>query len=156
MSNLSDLLRALRHHWARQELDTGKPASEAELLAWEQRYGVRLPSDLRAYFRELNGTARHQQFDREWDEDMIRFYPLEDFRPLGEETPDTAVPNATDFFVFADYSIWAWGYAIRLMPAEAAGEVHVVYDSETVRVASSFSEFVRGYLARDYSVTSPR
>jgi cell wall assembly regulator SMI1 len=155
MADPRDLLQRLRDYWAAQGLGTGALASEAALAGCERRYGVQLPPDLRAYFREVNGMARHRDFDKEWDEDLIRFYQLDEFRPLDEEWPETTVPGAGELFVFANYSIWGWGYAVRLAPG-AAGEVHVVYDPETVRVAGSFSEFLESYLARDYSVTYPR
>ena len=155
MTDPPELLERLRDHWAAQGVGPGVPASPEDIAERERRYGIRLPPDLRAYFRELNGMARHEDMNLEWDEDLIRFYPIEELRPLSEEWPETTVARAEELFVFADWSIWGWGYAVRLR-GEGAAEVQVVYGPETARVAGSFAEFLESYIARDYSVTFPR
>jgi hypothetical protein len=151
----ANVLARLRDYWAAQDVGSGVPVSEIELVAHERRYGVGLPSDLRAYFLEINGMARHEERGLDWDEDLIRFYPLFEFRPLDEEWPDTAVSGPRELFVFADCSIWVWGYVIRLS-GETAGEVYIVGGDEPVRVACSFSEFLERYLARDRTGIYPQ
>jgi len=150
-----DVLTRLRDYWAAQDVGSGVPVSETELVAHERRYSVGLPSDLRAYFLKINGMARHEERELDWDEDLIRFYPLFEFRPLDEEWPDTAVCGARELFVFADRCIWDWGYAIRLS-GETGGDVCIVSGDEPVRVACSFSEFLERYLARDKAGIFPQ
>jgi hypothetical protein len=155
MADAPNLFERLRRHWAEQGLDTGAPQSEAEVASREERYDVAFPADVRAYFQAVNGMARHREFDKEWDRDLIRFFPLEEFQPLDEQWPDTAVLEAGDLFMFADYSISGWEYAVRVRGKDS-GAVYVVYDPETVLVATSFSEFLERYVARDYTAIYPR
>jgi hypothetical protein len=55
--------------------------------------------------------------------------------------------------VFADYSIAAHVYAIRLSNnCENGNAVVVVYDSRPGKLAGSFSEFVEGYLSNNNAV----
>jgi hypothetical protein len=155
MADAPDLLERLRRYWAEQGLDTGAPQSESELTNREQHYGVVFPSDVRAYFEALNGMARHLEFHKEWDSELIRFFPLDEFRPLDEQWPGEQTPGVSDLFIFADYSISGWDYAVR-MRGKGQGEVCVCYGEEIVPVTRTFSEFLERYLARDYSVTHPR
>ena len=67
-----------------------------------------------------------------------------------------AVSDGDSYFVFADYSIAAHVFAIRLSKASVpTNDVVVVYDDRPLEVASSFSKFVEGYLARAESVLFP-
>jgi hypothetical protein len=67
---------------------------------------VQLPADLHAYFSTVNGMARHEDFTKQWDRELIRFYQLDEFQPLSEIWPNQAEPNDDQFFAFADQSIW--------------------------------------------------
>jgi hypothetical protein len=86
---------------------------------------------------------------------VITFLGLDEVKPLSEYwSPDVA--DADSHFVFADYSISAHVYAIRLSSDREHGNpVVVVYDGKLVQVANSFSEFVAGYLKNDYAVLYP-
>jgi hypothetical protein len=44
---------------------------------------------------------------------LVGFWDIDEIRPLNEECPELATLADDDFFVFADYSIWALGYAVR-------------------------------------------
>ena len=144
---------SLRKFWSRQGVKLNLGASEDELAAFEAKYNVHLPSDLRDYFAGVNGFDGSETWMT--DNEVITFLGLDEVKPLSEYwSPDVA--NADSYFVFADYSLAAHVYAIRLMNDSGDGNaVVVVYDGKPVKVASSFSEFVEGYLENNHGVLFP-
>jgi hypothetical protein len=143
---------SLRKCWLRQGVGLNPGASADDLAAFEARYHVRLPSDLRDYFAAVNGFGG-SGFGT--DGEGITFLGLGEVKPLSEYwSPD--VPDADDYFVLADFDISAHVYAIRLLNNSGAGNpVVVVYDGRPVEVAGSFSEFAEGYLENNNAVLFP-
>ena len=150
------IFTALEAYWDQCGIRPNAGATEAELAAHEAKYGVSLPDEMRDYFRAINGMFSGPKWRSSMDDDLIRFYPLAECRPLDVEWPDSGAPDAGSILCFADYSIWCWGYGARLSREAGRGPVHVLYGPETVQVADSFREFLESYLRRDYTVTFPR
>ena len=148
------ILSALAAYWTECGVEPNPGATDAEIDAHEVHYGITLPDELRAYFRTVNGMAEGSDARAGWDQDLIRFYPLADCRPLDVEWPDSETPDAGSILCFADYSIWGWGYGVRVRGGDA-GAVHVLYNPETVKAADSFGAFLTSYLRRDDAVTFP-
>jgi hypothetical protein len=48
------------------------------------------------------------------DGDLIGFWHIDQVRPLSEERLEYKMDGDSNLFVFADWSIWAHAYAIRL------------------------------------------
>jgi cell wall assembly regulator SMI1 len=126
-------------------------ASEKEFAAFEDRYNVRLPTDVREYFALVNGFDGRGHWMT--DDEVITFLGLDEMKPLSEYW-SPKVADSDSYFVFADYSLAAHVYAIRLGASGLRNEVVVVYD-QTVEVAKSFSEFVAGYLENNHAVLIP-
>ena len=106
-------------------------------------------------YAEVNGIRRTVAFEGEMDQDLIRFWPLDEVRPLFDEWPENPAPReAALLFVFADWNIDAWPYVARLSDAETIAPVYIV-DGGLTRVADSFEAFLERYLARDPAVLSP-
>ena len=95
------------------------PASNQELLFFQNTNGVTLPNDLVEYFNLVNGT------NEKYDARFFHFYSLRQFKNIGEELknwdglPDysgivTTLNDYKKYFVFADYSFHMFSYAIRL------------------------------------------
>src|SRR6516164_6231150 len=81
--------------------------SEADLDAFERRHGVRLPADMRSYFRILNGTGSTYA---DGDDFLLCFWALEKLEPV----PDwTTADDRARWFVFADHCISSEVYTIR-------------------------------------------
>lgn len=137
---------SLKRHWASHDVEINAGVSEAELKAFEEKYGVVLPDDLRDYFRCVNGMPPDVV-----DDGMMRFWMLEEIEPLKQGAPQysdgTYVQNPETLFLFADYSIWAHAYAIRLgnEGLESNDVVIIGYESPK-SIANSFSRFVDTYL----------
>lgn len=148
MDNEIDIIGSrLKMHWSSQGINLNPPASETALTRFESRYTVSLPNDFCDYLLHVNGMAPEAT-----DNELIRFWSIEEIKPLSEETPQYAAEsylvNATGFFVFADYSMWAHAYAIRLSsgPLEP-NSIVVIGANKPILIADSFLSFVQSYLA---------
>ena len=148
--SIQHTLDALSEFLRTQGLTANGGASEDEIAAFERRYKVQLPADVRAYFARVNGVVGGR--DGAWDDEMIALWELRDVRPLNEEVEDCQTPAADHYFVFADWSIWAHSYAIHLPPAGNEAPVFIAFNPQIERVANSFDDFLRGYIRRDPSV----
>ena len=145
------IAETLKQFWLRQGIKLRRGATAAELGAFEVKYNIRLPEDLREYLATVDGfdSSEHLMTDSE----VITFLGLDEIRPLSEYWPHV-VADANNYFVFADYSLAAHVYAIRLDAAVGGNDVVVVYE-QSVAVAGSFSEFIEGYLKSDIAVLFP-
>jgi cell wall assembly regulator SMI1 len=80
---------SLRKFWLRQGVRLNPAASEDELAAFEAKYHVRLPSDLREYFAAVNGFDGSEYWMT--DNEAITFLGLDEVKPLSEYwSPDVA------------------------------------------------------------------
>ena len=137
---------SLKRHWSSHDVKINAGASEAELRAFEDKYGVVLPEDLREYFSCVNGMPHDVV-----DDGLIRFWTLEEVIPVSEGAPQYSdrdyVENPETLFLFADYSIWAHAYAIRLgKRALDSKEIVIIGYKSPKLFAESFKGFVDIYL----------
>jgi hypothetical protein len=150
---MSSTSEALKKYWQLQGIALNAGVSETDLASFERKYKISLPQDFRDYLLTVNG------FDSEhWttDENVIAFLSLNEMQPLSEWW-SAEIADSDSYFVFADHSMSVHVYAIHLSSGLADRNlVVVVYDNEPVNVASSFSEFVEGYLANDDAVLFPQ
>jgi hypothetical protein len=144
----------LLERWEEQEIRSAGGAGEDEVRGFEERHGVRLPAELRHYFRHVGGIAVDGESPA-LDQDLIRFWPFDEVSTLAQAW--VPAPDAERWFVIGDYAMWTWAYVVRLSSdAEAAAPVAVSFGSAELRpIASSFQEFVEMYLRRDPLVISP-
>jgi hypothetical protein len=136
----------LKRHWSSHDVEINRGASEGELNSFEAKYGVVLPEDLRDYFLRVNGMPAGVV-----DDGMIRFWTLEEVKAVPEGAPAYSdshyVENPSSLFLFADYSIWANAYAIRLGKiALESNEIVIIGYESPVTISQSFAEFVDIYL----------
>src|SRR5690349_651358 len=104
-----DLLHKIKQKWENEGLIVPRGVEAQELDAFERHYSVALPPAMKEYLQVANGNGTI-------DNDFITFWPLSDVKLVSEELhPDHSdrfdYPNC---FVFADYCIWCWAYAIQL------------------------------------------
>ena len=146
---------SLRRHWSSNNVDINAGVSEAALSSFEEKYDVALPEDLRDYFLSVNGMPPEIV-----DDEFVRFWMLEEVVPLPLGAPDYSNPQyvqgSDSIFLFADYSMWAHAYAIRLTktPAEM-NEVFIVGHNSPILISNSFSELVDIYLTNKNHFLSP-
>ena len=156
MDQPDDLLWA-RQHWQQAGTIALQAASETELARFAQQYRVQLPADLVRYFAFVNGTGG------EYDEPFFRFYSLAEVQSVAGRFHDYhGVPKYSDllhtwpehghFYVFADYMIHLFAYAIRLDRLLAAtNPVFVLCGGMYQPIAESFTAFLALY-KRDSAV----
>jgi hypothetical protein len=154
-SSIAHLLASLRQRWSAQGIAHDQPATEADVLAFEERYGVVLPPDLRAYFTTLNGTAVGANGMQ--DEHLLGFWHLDEVRTFAELARGADSPGeALHTFAIADHSIWVYGFGIQLCANPATATPVVADIAMPYRtVARSFTDFLAAYLRDDQDVIYP-
>jgi hypothetical protein len=130
---LSDLVR----YWQQQGIKVGPAASKSALRGFEARLHVTCPEDFVAYLLTTGGMPDLG----DWDKDLIRFWPLAEIKPLD----GVQAPLLDGFFIFADYSISAHEYGIRLS-TPPHGEVALIHNPGFRILAPNFTEFLTLYL----------
>ena len=135
---MDDLWNRLIELWREKGLTIQPGVDAAAIDRFESTHGVSLPDDLRNYFQSVNGSG-------EMDDELFRFWPISEFQPV------TIVSSAEcpDCFVFADYCIDCWHYAVEIFRDGGAGAVFKVTGGDPPRekIAASFREFIELYLA---------
>lgn len=135
-------------YWSRLGGNLRSGASEEELVAFEDRYQVQLPNDLRVTLAAVNGCE-------EWDDNMITFLSLGEILPIKEYWKGYW-PDEPEYFAFAEHLLDSFAFAIRLLPQRGAeNSVAVFYERTPIKVASSFSEFIGGYLTDNRAILYP-
>ena len=111
----------LRERWAVCGVRVRPGVRPKEIRAFESRYRVVLPLDLRDYFMTVDGMERWES-----DEDMLEFLHLGAVKSVPEELarfrgiPDygnivNTLSNAERYFVIADFMIGSHVYAITAL-----------------------------------------
>jgi hypothetical protein len=149
--------RLVKHWRSRSAVSLMPPVTAAEVKAFEEQYMVRLPDEVREYYRAANGFAPAN----DQDENGFSFWPLTRVCPV--KTFDGgrwSSEDTEDCFVFADYLSLSWGYAFRLTsdPVRAAVCIVGTASRRPRWIADSFLEFVELYVREDqrlYSANEP-
>lgn len=133
---LDGMLSELVRRWTGQGISVAPGASVSELREFETRFHVKCPQDFAEYLLRVGGMP----ILGEWDEHLIRFLPLAEIMPAAP-APDGANQG---YFVFADYSISAHAYGIRL--STHPGDVSLIHNPGSRVIAPDFTTFVKLYL----------
>ena len=142
MNHIDDLLGI----WTRLGIKNPTVAVESEIDSFEGKFDVILPSVVREYFTRVKGTKGGKLgMD---DENLFGFWHLDQVQPLSEECPDQySTSDSSTLFVFADYSIWAFAYAMRLSKKqEGEAAVFIISGERPEQVAPGFTTFLSKYL----------
>lgn len=129
----------IKREWERHGVGLRAGATAVEIEGFERKHGIELPQDLADYFRAVDGMG-----EDEADQLGIRFWSLHELRRVVAELPTPEAGRFQEYFVFADYSMWAHGYAVRLGQPE--DDVIIVGGDQAIAVAASFGEFLQLYL----------
>lgn len=128
----------LRDHWTELGCKIPPGVTPQQIKQFETLHRVTLPADLKEYFLTMDGNGGTSQ-------DMFEFLSLNKLKLVHD-----AWNNSTDFpdcFIFADYCISCWAYAIRLtLHAETNNPVFNLEAKSKTPIANSFSDFMELYL----------
>ena len=150
MDEQDDLLW-VQQQWQKAGTIAPQTASEAELARFATVHQVQLPADLVRYFTHVNGTGG------EYDEPFFWFYSLAEVQSVAERFLDNhGIPKYSDllhtwpehgqYYVFADYMINLFAYAIRLdAEASSTNPVFVLCGGDHRPIAENFTEFLALY-----------
>jgi cell wall assembly regulator SMI1 len=142
--DFNQLLDRVADWWRQDEVEANPGASQASISAFHETYGVPLPSTMEEFYRRFNGD------DGRGDSNHYSFWELDRVKLVTEELVDPIHKNARDYphcYVFCDYMIWAWAYAVRIDPDDSGNNpIIIVSDSTPQVVAASFTEFLETYL----------
>jgi cell wall assembly regulator SMI1 len=134
--------------WKSSDLELPTGVDAAAISVFESKYKVVLPTDLRTFLENVNGTGDSM------DSEQMRFWSIEEIVPVQDFLKDIHryrydYPGC---FVFADYCVDCWHFVIRLDPE--TGTIGSVLscgcgtpNQEKTVIANSFEEFVEMYLA---------
>lgn len=139
-----DFVERVLERWRSHGVSFLPGVEESELDSLEERYGVHLPDDMRAFYRATNGTHGPQNSSGT-DERDIEFWPVEDIKPLVRQQPK--------ILDFADYMFAEHTFGIDL--DETSDNLGTVYGGGHI-MARCFSEFMEMYVAEDERLIYPR
>jgi cell wall assembly regulator SMI1 len=140
----------IRNYWLAHGMKIRPGASVEDLDAFEHLHGVRLPPDVRAFLQAVNGFE-----EGEWDEEMVEWYPISKWEPFTNHySIARTLPDATSYYLFADYCLHGFDYAMHLGPGPNDQNTVILWfggNPPWLPLASSFSELLEAYL-RDPAV----
>ena len=148
-----DFLTHLDQHWNTSGVATLSGNDPEVVDALAQRLCVHLPNDFRDFYTFCNGIEST-------DNGLNAFWPIEEIDSVPTKLsgytgiPDYSqivdnLPNAEDYYVFADHSIWVCVYAIRLSnePNTPTPVIWIGDGRSYDTIANSFAEFWLRYIA---------
>lgn len=119
----------------------GMPAADALFEAFESKYHVLLPEQVKSNYTRMNGSLDYTDGTTSW----IRFWPLDEWRPAQQAFPDEAVANSLSpsAFVCADYALECVYFLIDLdQDASSYGSVFGMGATRLGLAAASFTAFI--------------
>jgi SMI1 / KNR4 family (SUKH-1) len=116
--------------------------SSREVASVEDQLQVKFPWSLSELLLNANGMKPNTA-----DEQQFRFFSIAEIRLVVSELPEADWNLHRDYYVFAEFSLWSHGYAVRLDDTRAMDSVVLVGGPLPILIARSFSEFLALYLS---------
>ena len=140
-------IERLAEHWKLIGVSPLPPSCAFSVDDFANRHGIHIPKDFRDFYTFCDGIENT-------DGGLNAFWPLSEVNTVPVKlcdfsgAPDYSaiadnLPNADDYFVFADHSIWVCAYAIMLTDdPNAPTPVLWIGDGRSYdTIASSFTDF---------------
>ncbi|HTE01554.1 MAG TPA: SMI1/KNR4 family protein [Mucilaginibacter sp.] len=132
---------------------------EQEIDIFQKEHSLIIPDDLKKHFELLRGciSAYHYATFFEFYS-LLQFQSVKDVLGNYRGVPDyhniiNTLYRHEECYVFADYSLTVFAYAIRLnRNNELVNEIYVICGDKYKIITNSFSEFVELYLKDDISI----
>jgi hypothetical protein len=111
MTDFPTLIRQVIEQWRAEDIPIRPAVTSEAITDFELRYRVKLPSDMRIFYSTVDGMGDHYD-----DKTFLRFWPLEQIKPIPEHIHGCAegISDFDAYFVFFDHSIDVSLHAIRL------------------------------------------
>ena len=149
----------LNRYWRDRDLHSPiAGVDDSAISAFEARYSVRMPMELRLYFQRVNGMST--QGGHDVDDDGFSFLPLADVRSVANFATEMGWKIGADLgldtaFVFVDYLQWSCAYAFETASPNSGAIYLLGFDKPKI-VTPSLSKFVELYLADDPLLYQPQ
>jgi SMI1 / KNR4 family (SUKH-1) len=145
MNNPSPIERLIAK-WKAAKVPIQSPCTETEINAFESRFAVTVPDDLKHFLILANGTS-----SLVLDNDGYAFWSLNEFKPVSSMEHQESInwPEDTKkYFCFMDWLLNSDVFAISLYPNQSGTNPIIrVFDKSQTVLAQSFTDFVEKYLA---------
>lgn len=145
-------IERLAEHWRSVGVSPLPPSSDFHVDDFANLHRIHIPKDFRDFYSFCNGIENT-------DDGLNAFWPLAEIDTVPAKLSDfsgapdyseinTSLPNANNYFVFADHSIWVCVYAIMLtVDPNAPTPVIWIGNGRTFdTIAKSFTDFWLRYL----------
>lgn len=151
---MGNFIAQIVQNWRLQNIPASVPAQKVDIELFQEKNKLKIPLDMIHYFETVNGT------NDLYDESFFKFYSLKYFERIDKKFHDwEGIPNYKDilnsfpdykkFFVFADYQLHLFSYAIHLNEnTSSINQIYVICGNEFKIVAQSFTEFLELYLKK--------
>ena len=129
--------------------------ADKSIRKFHNRLDVQFPPDVHAFYRRFHGLIG------DMDSDLNNFWPIEDVDTVSAKVAPyysgvDKIANSTEFFAFADHSIWVHVYAMRLSKDSRAGaSVIWIADGNSATLAETFAGFWEINLASTHRIVVP-
>jgi hypothetical protein len=123
--------------------------SPRDLRACEDRIGRSLPDDVAKFYRCVNGTEETADYLFEaWSLEKLSSVVAMPFAAMPDYSQiATKLPNAAEYFAFADYMIWSRVFAVRLAHGSVPTQVVGLCGDSYEHIAPTFEAFWERYLS---------
>jgi len=151
----------LATHWNLEVVTPDAQATGDAIAAFENRFALTLPPDVRAFYERFNGLL-------DMDGDLNRFWPIAELDTVPaivepySGIPDYSgivkrLPDPDRYFAFADHSIWVCVYAMHLSDHPDSDTTIVwIADGNTFDIlADTFAGFWELYLTSPDRILAP-
>jgi hypothetical protein len=101
---MDDLIESIKSRWRSEGISIPEGATDAQFLAFEQRFRVRMPHAMRTFYALMNGMGRSDIMDK----NLISIVDIDSISPLPRH------PNLVGFYVFGGFSFGLPHFAIGL------------------------------------------
>ena len=136
-------IQQVKQQWEQQGISFGNNITSNDIKRFEFENSVILPLDFCEYLTTLNGMA-----DNGRDSDFMGFWPIEKIKPCIRGTEPDYQVITENFYIFADYSIGVFYYAIEFLPFfSPSNRICAIGGAAPIFIAQSFTEFLNIYLA---------
>ena len=153
---MGSLVHRLTGFWDPADAEEFAPAKDLRVISrLEERYGVVLPQDFRAYLAEVAPAADY------WDREDVIWWEPRRIQNVDDEYEhriknEMVAEKSSKYLFFGDFMIWSWAWAICCEEGKDHGKVVCIGGLTTDRiVADSFSEFLAKYVDDPFSVGPP-
>ena len=150
---VTELARQVRDHWQRHDVPYRAGVTPAEITAFEHRWGVVLPDEVRAFYSVVAPEPNWQTLDGE----LLTFHALQELEhfPTGWGIAP-GHPECAFWFVAVDYFLRAWMLAFELTPWRRETCRVIFINSDYVVAFESLAELLEAYLRNPEEVAFPR